>query len=152
MKLQSLIAIAGLATMVTGCATVFEGTDQSVGVATNPPGASCNVTREGAQIGTVSPTPGSIKVSKSKNDLTFACSKPGFQPVTVSHSPSFNGTTFGNIILGGGIGAVVDASTGANYDYPNQVNIDLPPEAAPAPTAPAAAPAAPAPTGKPKGN
>ena len=109
-----------------GCATVFEGTGQSVAVSTNPPGANCTVSREGVQLGTVNPTPGSIRVEKSKNDLSVACAMVGHQATTVSYSPTFNGTTFGNIILGGGIGVIVDASTGANYTYPAQVSVDLP--------------------------
>jgi hypothetical protein len=110
-----------------GCATVFEGTGQSVAVSTNPTGAACTVSREGVQLGSVNPTPGSIRVEKSKNDLSVTCSKEGRQTTTVSYSPTFNGTTFGNIVLGGGIGAIVDASTGANYDYPAQVSMELSP-------------------------
>jgi hypothetical protein len=96
-------------------------------VSTNPTGAACIVSREGVQLGSVNPTPGSIRVEKSKNDLSVTCSKDGRQTTTVSYSPRFNGTTFGNIVLGGGIGAIVDASTGANYDYPAQVSMELPP-------------------------
>lgn len=107
---------------------MFEGTGQSITVSTNPVGATCSVSREGAQLGSLASTPGSIRVDKSKNDLTVTCSKSGYQTTSVSYSPKFNGTTFGNIILGGGIGAVVDASTGANYDYPSQVTMDLPAE------------------------
>ena len=147
MKLVGLTAMLALG----GCATVFEGTGQSVAVATNPSGASCTVSREGVQLGLVNPTPGSIRVEKSKNDLTVACMKPGHQATTVSYSPKFNGTTFGNIILGGGIGAIVDASTGANYDYPNEITIDLPTEALAA-EPPPAAPAPPATTMKPVKN
>lgn len=88
------------------------------------------VSREGAQLGSIAATPGSLRVEKSKKDLTVTCQKPGYQSVTISQSPRFVGTTFGNIILGGGIGAVVDAATGANYEYPNQVIVELPVDAA----------------------
>jgi hypothetical protein len=64
-------------------------------------------------------------MDKSKNDLTVTCTKQGYQPATISQSPRFQGTTFGNIILGGGIGAIVDAASGANYEYPAQVNLSL---------------------------
>lgn len=130
-KIRTLVSIATSVFFLTGCATVIEGTGQSVAVATNPPGANCTVSRQGTLLGSVESTPGSVRVDKSKNDLTVSCTKSGYQATTVSYSPSFNGTTFGNIILGGGIGAVVDASTGANYDYPTQVSLDLPEEAAP---------------------
>jgi hypothetical protein len=81
--------------------------------------------REGATLGQVASTPGSIRVDKSKNDLMVTCSKPGYQTASIAQSPKFVGTTFGNIILGGGVGAIVDASTGANYEFPAQITLDL---------------------------
>lgn len=104
--------------LLAGCATVMEGTSQSVAVATTPPGAVCTVDRAGTRLGQVAATPGSIHIDKSKNDLTVTCAKPGYQTATVSQTPHFVGTTFGNIILGGGIGAIVDAASGANYIPP----------------------------------
>jgi hypothetical protein len=59
------------------------------------------------------------------------CSKDGYQTATVAQSPDFQGTTFANILLGGGIGAVADAASGANYEYPKQVVLNLAPNAAP---------------------
>jgi hypothetical protein len=134
--------IAGAALMLGGCATVVEGTSQSVAITTQPPGASCSVSRMGQDVGAVQSTPGSVHVDKSKNDLSVTCAKEGYQTTTVTYSPEFNGATFGNIILGGGIGAVVDASTGANYNYPKEVSLALP-EASAAQSTPAVA-AAPA--------
>ncbi len=48
--------------------------------------------------------------------------------------PKFQGTTFGNIIAGGVTGMIVDAATGANYEYPSNVHLSL----APIPVAPLA--------------
>ena len=47
------------------------------------------------------------------------------QNVTVVTVPSFGPATFGNIIAGGVIGVVVDAASGANYSYPENVRLDL---------------------------
>ena len=85
-------------------------------------------------MGDVGSTPGSLKLDKSKNDLTVACSKDGYQAATVSQSPKFQGTTFGNIVAGGVIGVIVDAATGANYQYPSNIHLSL----APIPAAPMA--------------
>src|SRR5207302_7076201 len=112
---------------LAGCATIMEGTSQSVQITTTPPGARCFIDREGARLGEVGSTPGSIRLDKSKNDIVVTCAKEGFQPATVAQSPSFSGTTFGNIIVGGGIGAIADAASGANYYYPNQVVLTLAP-------------------------
>ena len=125
---------------VSGCATIFEGTSQSVQISTTPPGARCLVDREGARLGEVGSTPGSIRLDKSKNDIVVTCSKDGHQTATIAQSPDFQGTTFGNILVGGGIGAIADAASGANYQYPKRVALTL---AANAPTAPLPAPVAP---------
>ena len=112
---------------VAGCATIMEGSSQSVAIATTPAGAICNVDRAGLHLGTVSPTPGSLHVDKSKNDITVSCQKAGYQSASISQSPKFVGTTFGNIVAGGVIGAVVDAATGADFEYPTEVKLDLAP-------------------------
>jgi hypothetical protein len=135
--------IIGACLGVAGCATVFEGTSQSVQITTTPPGARCFVDREGARLGEIGSTPGSMHLDKSKNDIVVTCSKPGYQTATVAQSPDFQGTTFGNIVLGGGIGAIADAASGANYEYPKQVLLSLAPTEAPAP-APAPLAAVPA--------
>ena len=48
-------------------------------------------------------------------------------PTIVSQTASFGGTTFGNILLGGGVGFIVDAASGANYTYPSEVRLDMAP-------------------------
>src|SRR5215469_16450448 len=88
------------ASMFTGCATIMEGTGQSVAISTTPPGAACSVIREGQTLGQVTSTPGSVRVDKSKNDLTVTCSKQGYPTASVTQTPKFVGTTFGNILLG----------------------------------------------------
>ena len=109
------------------CATLVEGTNQSVTVSTDPPGASCILSRHGETVGAIALTPGSVQVSKSKDDVSVACQRQGFQTATVSRSPSFGGATFGNIIAGGVVGVVVDAASGANYTYPSEIHVSLAP-------------------------
>lgn len=85
--------------------------------------------RAGTKLGTVNPTPGSLRIDKSKNDLDVTCSKPGFQQARTSTSPKFVGTTFGNIVFGGLIGFAVDAASGADYEYPSDIKVELAPAA-----------------------
>ena len=100
-------------------------------VSTSPAGALCNVDRGGAHLGTIAATPGSLRVDKSKADVTVSCSKEGYQTASVSQSPKFVGPTFANILLGGGVGVVVDAASGANFEYPAEVRVDLAPLGSP---------------------
>jgi hypothetical protein len=122
-NLALVVALVGLG----GCATIVKGTTQDIAVDSNPQGANCTVSRNGAQLAVVNPTPGKIKVTRDREALTFACSKaPEYSNTATSVVESkFNGTTFGNILIGGVVGAVVDASTGSNYSYPDRVMIDL---------------------------
>jgi hypothetical protein len=123
-----------LALPLGACATVIDGTNQNIGLVTTPTGASCTLTREGIVLAQISPTPGQVEVSKSKDDIIVACEKSGHQKAEVRVVSSFGGTTFGNILLGGVVGVVVDAASGANHKYPDSVTVILPPAA----TAPAA--------------
>ena len=118
--------------LLSACATIVNGSSQTVTVSTTPPGATCTVDRMGARIGAVAQTPGSVRLDKSKNDLSVTCGKPGFQTATVTKEPSFGGATFGNIIAGGVIGVVVDAASGANYEYPGDIRLELAAEIPPA--------------------
>lgn len=111
--------------LLPACATVVNGTSQDVVVSTSPPGAACAVDRAGARLGVVQQTPGSLHVEKSKNELTVTCGKPGFQSAAVTRSPSFSLMTFGNVLVSGLIGVVVDAASGANYQYPGDIQLDL---------------------------
>jgi len=137
-----LVAATGLG----GCATVVKGTKQDIAVETSPQGATCVVSRGGAEVAMIQQSPGVVQVGRDKEALVFSCTKaPEFATAKTQRvESSFNGATFGNIIAGGLIGVVVDASTGANYTYPEKVSIDLAgssgaPVAASAPAAPAAA-------------
>lgn len=121
-KLAVLLASATL----TGCATIVTGSSQTLTVTTTPPGASCVIDRAGDRVGAIATTPGSITIGKSKNDLSVTCSKEGFETATLAHPANFNGVTFGNILLGGVVGIVVDMSTGANFYYSGDVRMDMP--------------------------
>lgn len=128
--------------MLSACATLVNGTSQTVTVSTVPTGAACTLDRVGTRVGAISATPGSVRLDKSKNDLSVTCSKEDFQTATVARSPSCNGATFGNIIAGGVIGVAVDAAPGANFSYPDDIRLDM--AANPAPVLPPMAMQAPA--------
>jgi hypothetical protein len=134
--MRRFIMLGMLSILLPGCATLFEGTSQSVTIETDPSGADCTFDRHGTHIGQVNPTPGSIHVDKSKDDLSVQCKHVGYLPATVTESSKFQGTTFGNIVAGGLVGVVVDAASGANFAYPNDVKINMAPD--PATAAPAA--------------
>lgn len=111
--------------LLSACATIVNGSSQTVTVSTTPASATCSLDRMGQRIAAIAATPASVRIDKSKNDLSVTCGKEGYQRATVVHSPSFSGATFGNLIAGGVIGVVVDASSGANYSYPTDIRLEL---------------------------
>ena len=140
-----------LMALLPACATVVEGTSDTVTLSTTPAGATCTVDRNGERVGAVAATPGSLRLSKSRHDLNVTCTKEGYQPATTTASSRFTGATFGNILAGGVVGVVVDAASGANNRYPPDVRLDLAENPAP-PPAPLAQTPAPGPLLRPAGH
>ena len=68
-------------------------------------------------------TPGSVAIHRSNDDLKVICKKDGMEPGHAAVVSDTKGSMFGNILLGGGIGAIVDHSNGSAYEYPNLIQI-----------------------------
>jgi hypothetical protein len=139
MKLSALAAVAALGVAVSGCATIVNGTHQSVSVNTTPvQDAQCTLTN--SQGTWYVKSPGSVDVHKTKTDLDITCTHDGYGPGHLVAVSKFGAATFGNVIAGGLVGVAVDAASGANYHYDSPITVPLgSPTAAPA-GAPAATP------------
>lgn len=118
-----------LAVLATGCASVTGTTHQSIAVETRDHtgdpvgGVNCEmINNKGRWLVT---TPGSAIVNKSNQDLYITCTKEGLDTARQTLVSETRGAMFGNIILGGGIGALLDHSSGAAYDYPPSVLVVL---------------------------
>lgn len=114
--------------LVSGCSSIIEGTSQEIVINTNPPGADCSLIREGISIAHVNPTPSAATIKKTKHDITIECELEGYQKATYFNNSGAAGATFGNIILGGGIGWAVDSAAGADNKYDSPVNITFVPD------------------------
>lgn len=124
--MQKLIAVAALLA-VTGCASITGSKLQPISVQTvqdgkEVAGVSCTLTNDAGKWFVT--TPGSVTVQKSTGDMAVDCTKDDLKGRENLVSKS-NGAVWGNIIAGGGIGYIVDRSTGAGFDYPNVVTVIL---------------------------
>lgn len=126
--LQRLTLLAFIAVGLPACATITTGTSQSIAVLTEPPGASCTLSRDGGVIAVVNPTPGTASVSKSTRDIMVNCTRPGHLPGIASHAAQFQGMTVGNVLIGGLIGFGIDAASGALSYYPANLTLALAPD------------------------
>lgn len=113
---------------LSSCSTIIEGRSQQVLVNTNPSEAECKFIREGMPIATITSTPGSAYIEKTKHDMIIECTKDGYQKATYINHSGAAGATFGNIVAGGLIGWGVDSATGSDNKYDSPVNITMVPD------------------------
>jgi hypothetical protein len=124
MKVMGQAALAALGVALSGCATIVDGTTQSVSISTSPiEGASCTLTN--SQGTWYLNSPGSTVVHKTKTDMKIDCTKPGYATGHVVAVAHFGGMTAGNIIAGGIIGVGIDAASGANYYYDSPIVVPM---------------------------
>lgn len=116
-----------LCVLLSGCSTVIEGRSQQILVNSSPAGADCGLYRQGLRIATVQNAPGSALVEKTKHDIWIVCVKQGYQQATHYNKSGAAGATVGNIILGGGIGWIIDSASGADNKYDSPINVTLVP-------------------------
>ena len=112
--------------LLAGCASVISGSSDTITINSNPPGATCNLNQNGRSIGQVT-TPGGVTVQKTKHDIKVTCEKEGYQTATGYLNSDIEGSTWGNILLGGGVGWIVDSASGADNDYPEYLTVTLVP-------------------------
>ncbi len=110
--------------LLTGCATIVEGTKQKVTVTTIPTKSTCTLSNEKGKW-SIKSTPGAATVARSSHALVVTCRKKGYKAITRHVSPQFNGGMIGNVVFGGIIGAGVDAADDATYSYSPVIKIRL---------------------------
>ena len=116
-------AVLGLALLGSGCATITGSELQSIMVSTKEKGgaavekAECVLESPKGKWNVV--TPGAVTVSRSAEDIQVECRKAGAVSGLAKLISRAHGGMFGNIILGGGIGALIDHDKGTGYEYPN---------------------------------
>lgn len=127
MKFQTtlLTAMLGVCALATGCASVTGSNMQPVSVQTihenkEVGNVGCTLTNDAGKWFVTAP--GTVTVHKSTGDMAVDCQKDSLSGRETVVSKS-NGSVWGNIILGGGIGYIVDRNTGAGFDYPNTITI-----------------------------
>ena len=108
MKKNTFIALCllvGLGPVLTGCATIMDGSKQKIGFSSNPTGAV--VTVDGRTLGH---TPLTEDLS-TKNTHTVKMELIGYHPYEMTLTKKTNSWVWGNIIFGGFIGLGIDAIT-----------------------------------------
>ena len=84
-------------------------------------GADCTLSNDKAV--TTAKSGETANVRRSNADLEISCKHPTNPDANAKAISRVNGGMFGNIILGGGIGMIIDHNTGNAYTYPAWVQL-----------------------------
>jgi hypothetical protein len=121
----SLSAVSLL--FLSGCASITGTNNQSLSVQTRASdgkevaAAACELTNNKGKWFIT--TPGSATITRSNDDLQVLCNKAGVEPGRAAVVSATKGSMFGNILLGGGIGMLIDHNNGSAYEYPNFIQV-----------------------------
>ena len=108
------------------CASIFSEKSQSITINTgNVEDASCELFNGKGRY--IVNSPGTIVIGQSCDDLNYICRKKGYNEIKGIIAFKHKGSTAGNLILGGGIGYLVDVGTGAACKYPETISLPMTP-------------------------
>lgn len=122
MKKTVATLLAGIP-LLTGCASITQGTTQVISFAIDPPDARCAVVnKDGATLGTVSGKSNLLQVSKGSGDLIANCTADGYENKTTRIVSSTQTAGVLGVAIDFGI---TDMLTGAMWKYPDHVSIAM---------------------------
>ncbi len=120
MRRTILLALAPLALLTAGCASIMHGTKQDIGISSTPTNA--RVTVNNMPLGQ---TPLVAKLARGDNHIV-KIELDGYQPFEATLTKKVSGWVWGNIVFGGIIGLAVDAMSGGLYVLtPEQLSAQL---------------------------
>jgi hypothetical protein len=118
-----ILSMLATSSLLTGCSTLTAGgTSQNVAVFTATPEGKdvnevrCEMTNDEGTWSAI--TPASVMIHRSNKDMQIVCKKDGFESGHATVVSKTKANMFGNIIFGGGIGAIIDHNNGSAYEYP----------------------------------
>ena len=120
MKKSLLVLVIGAMLVIAGCASIMHGSLQTINVTSDPVGATVKV--DGVEVGT---TP-VVKDLARKSEHVIVISMEGYEDYEIKIEKAVDGAFWGNLLFGGLIGMIIDASSGAMYRLtPEQVYAEL---------------------------
>lgn len=105
--------------LLSACASMTSGSTQTINIATTPlSGASCVVSNDRNSLSAT--TPAALTVQRSKHALNVTCVSGEYRGAT-SVTPDLKNAA----LFGGALGMSYDMGTGAAYDYPDLITVNL---------------------------
>ncbi len=118
--MKKLIATIGVFLVMTlcDCASIMHGTEQEETFISKPD--SANIKVDNISHGK---TPTTVRLTRAK-EHTVNISLSGYKPANLKLKKTISGWYFGNVLLGGVIGLIVDAGDGAIYNLEPDLDIE----------------------------
>ncbi len=119
---KTVLVLAGLGVILcaSGCATIISGKNQDIHITSDPPGVQVK-----AETGVTITAPGDLTLARNKNH-TLVAQYGDAPPQQRELQSNLNGWVFGNILVGGLFGIVIDFASGAYGTLtPGAVHFDL---------------------------
>ncbi|MDD5326575.1 MAG: hypothetical protein PHY02_02030 [Phycisphaerae bacterium] len=115
-----LMLLSGIIMSSSGCATVMTGKYQTVPVTSDPPGVKVR-----ADSGESIITPGNFHLIRNQ-EHTLLAEYSDYEPQQLRLHNKAQGWVWGNILLGGVVGLIVDCSSGASDELvPKEVHFNF---------------------------
>lgn len=131
MKFKNLLLIV-FTLLAASCASVTGGAKKTMAVHTSPTAANMTVTNRSGEIVSSQMTPALIDLKRGAGfftgeKYTFTFDKEGFEQGKVTVDATVNGLYFGNFIIGGPVGFLIDPITGAMWTFPEAIHFNMVP-------------------------
>lgn len=125
--MRHLVTAAIAMAALGGCATVMNDATQPIRIDTKTAdgqlvsGADCAISNDKGRVTVKSGQ--TAQVRRSARDLEVTCVLPGQRDAAGRSISRANMGIWGNILIGGAIGAIVDHSKGTGYTYPSWIQL-----------------------------
>ncbi|CAD7721416.1 hypothetical protein LMG31886_12220 [Xanthomonas hydrangeae] len=125
--MKHLVTAAITMVALSGCATVLNDATQPIRIDTKTAdgqtisGADCAISNDKGRLTLKSGQ--TAQVHRSSHDLDVTCVLPGQRDASGRSISRANMGIWGNILIGGAIGAIVDHSKGTGYTYPSWIQL-----------------------------
>jgi hypothetical protein len=133
MKLPKHQLLLPLAFLLSNCASIVDGgSDKSIQINSNPPGAKVTITDKKGKEVAVTTTPSRVNLKRNRGPYvgetyTMRFQAPGYHPSETQVKSTMNGWYVGNLVFGGLLGIlIIDPCTGALFTLsPREVERNL---------------------------
>lgn len=124
MKPLAWLVIAGFALVISGCASIASGTDQTVNV-TSVPNAQIEITSSRGQLHYSGRSPAIVVLSRDQTYTVLVCAA-GYRESSFVIRRRLNAWYLGNLLVGWIAGFIIDALSGAMWKLePDVITITL---------------------------